>query len=169
MKSTMTSRLLMSASIQGVCLFMMLGTGCRGPEAVVDGYVCADFIRSEMYYGRSVEVRLAEVRSYPIDKQYAVFICGVQHIRPPKWETAQPFASHGSTTAEFLIRKLPLVRDDTTVENIVTLVGDMEARGVYELTPNSELVRALELAVSRMKNQTQKKRVQDALGQLAGE
>ncbi len=155
--------------LHGACVLLLLATGCRGSATEVDGYRCADFVRSSVYYGRSVEVRLAEINSYPIDKQYAVFICGVQYVRPPQWEAAQPFAAHGNATAEFLVRKLPLVRDDTTIENIVTLVGDMDARGVYETAKDSELARALERAVSGMKNQVQKMHAQNALDQLTGE
>jgi hypothetical protein len=87
-------------------------------------------------------------------------------MRPPDWETAQPFAEHGNATAEFLVAKLPLIRDDRTIENIVTLIGDMNALGTYKLKKNSELERALQLAVSGMKDQIQKKRVQNALGLL---
>lgn len=155
-----------STPLRCACLLLLLAAGCRSSATEVDGYKCADFVRSSVYYGRSVEDRLEEINSYPIEKQYAVFVCGVQHVRPPEWEAAQPFAAHGNATAEFLIRKQPLVRDDTTIENIVTLVGDMDARGVYKMVKDSDLARALERAVTGMKNQDQKKRTQDALDRL---
>lgn len=158
----MNSRRLIGTIIQVIFLFT-LATSCQATKAMVDEFACADFVSSKIYYGRPVEFRLAEVRGYPIDKQYAVFICGVQYMRPPAWEMAQPFASNGNAAAEFLVRKLPLIRDGTTIENIVSLLGDMNARGVYELKKNSELERGLRLAASRIKDQAQKERVRDAL------
>lgn len=158
-----------STPLRCACVLLLVATGCRGSASEVDGYRCDDFVRSSVYYGRSVEDRLAEINSYPIDKQYAVFICGVQHIRPAQWEAAQPFAAHGNETAEFLVRKLPLVRDEATLENIITLVGDMDARGIYKMVKDSDLARALEHAVSGMQNQARKQRAQDALDQLVGE
>lgn len=163
----MKTRLFGSAT-RWFCLLLLLTPGCKGSAAEVGGYKCADFVRLSIYYGRSTDERLAEISSYPIDKQYAVFVCGVQYIRPPQWEAAQPFAAHGSVAADFLATKLPLVHDDTTIENIVTLFGDMEARGVYEIAQESELAQLLQQSVSRMKNEVQKKRTQQVLDQLIG-
>jgi hypothetical protein len=162
----MKSRLSMSMLIQGICLFMLAATACQATKAEFDKDVCSDFVRSEVYYGRPVEIRLAEVRRNPIEKQYAVFICGVQYMRPRAWEMAQPFASQGSVTAEFLVRKLPLIRGDNTIEDIVTLLGYMNARGDYKLKKDSDLERVLQLAVANMKDQVQQERVQHALGLL---
>lgn len=161
-----TRRVCIETRARCACVLLLLATGCGASTTEVDGYKCADFVRSSVYSGKSIEERMVEINGFPIDKQYAVFICGVQYVRPPQWEAAQPFAAHGDAAATFLVRKLPLVRDDITIENIVTLVGDMNARGVYRIANDSELARALERAVAGMTDQVQRKRTETALNQL---
>jgi len=159
----------MKLRLQSTCLFLVLAAGCAGHPVRVDGYRCADFVHAEVYYGRPAANRVAEVRGYPIDKQYAVFICGVQHMRPPAWDRAQPFAERGTAAAEFLARRLPLASDPAEIESIVSLLLRMEARGQYRLTKDSDFERALQLAVSGIRRQSQKERVQEELDRLVGD
>lgn len=119
----------------------------------VEGYKCADFLDARLYYGREVSERLVEVRGYPIEKQYAVFICGAQYMRPPLLFGIQPLAERGKLTIDFLKTKLQSKQSDLVVRDILTLIGYMDAGGQYAAAEDQELMLALETAISGMSDE----------------
>jgi hypothetical protein len=154
------------ALIDSAIIATALLSGCIDSTYNVDGYACKDFVQANIYSNRSQEDRLKEIQTYSIDKQYAAFICGVQYVRPPQWDTAEPFAEKGDSAAEFLVGKLPKIQDDLTIGNIVTLVNHMDAKEALQLRSGDDLVQALELAVSRMKDGVQRQHAKEQLRRL---
>ena len=148
----------------GILTVMLALLACRDLE--VEGYKCSDFVRAGVYYGRSHEERLAEIRTYPLEKQYAVFICGMRFMRPAQLEVARPLEEQGKTTADFLKAKLQSAQDAPTIMYIARLVYWMDAAGKYAATEDPDLVQALGSAVSRMPDGHWKQRSEEYLEQI---
>lgn len=45
--------------------------GCLNGLTVIDGYECDKFADDKLYFGRALSERTAEIRTYPLEKQYA--------------------------------------------------------------------------------------------------
>lgn len=143
------------AKLAFVCTLAILCTnlsGCMDGIRKIDGYECADFVAAELYYGRQRAERLAEIRTYPIEKQYAVFICGVHYMKPPLWASADPFMERGASAIGFLKSKLAAPRHDWEVFAIVGLIGNMSTFGSYAALEDKELMRAVEISISKMRD-----------------
>lgn len=127
-------------------------SGCRDSIKKVGGYECADFVRAQVYYGRPPSVRMAEIRGYSVEKQYAVFICGTGYIRPPSWDGAQPFIERGGLAIGFLKAKLQSAGHDFEISGIVALIDEMDELGSYPASNDKELMQILETSVARIRD-----------------
>jgi hypothetical protein len=127
-------------------------SGCTDLNLQVGNYRCGEFI-PDAYRGKPAHELLAAFRSSPVDKQYAIYICGAQVNHPPLYTYLEPFAAQGKSILPFLQARLVETNDALTVVNLIQVYDVMNWGGSYVVDEDKALMQALDAKVVSVKDQ----------------
>ena len=137
-------------------------TACSGTTRKVGDFYCSDLTET-FFYGKSIKSRMSDFGNYPVEKQYAIFICGNQVIHPPAIYLVTPFANEGGQVIDFLTGKLAETNDDLTIRDIIFVIAEMSRLHTYDVAHNEKLMRSMEERVKGMKDADWKKMTEEML------
>lgn len=95
-----------------------------------------------------------EFAAYAVNKQYVVYICGVQKVHPPIAELATLFANEGGVVAPFLLERMNETTSDATVMDILYIFERMQKNMSYSVARDDKLMSALALRIGRVSDPT---------------
>jgi hypothetical protein len=121
---------------------------------VVGKYDCSSLEESGIYsFKRPEKDRVAEFKRFDIEKQYAIFICGMEYTYSLAFEFADAFALEAGKAIGFIKARLMEARDDLTVCDLMLLLCRMQRVGSYDVTGDEELMRYAQERVEGMKDE----------------
>jgi hypothetical protein len=107
----------------------------------VGGYDCSSLEDSRIFSGKSEIARVEEFTHYDVEKQYAVFICGMEYTYSRAFEFLKAFALEGRKVISFVKARLIETHDDRTIHDIVSLLYEMQWVKSYDVAGDEELMR----------------------------
>ncbi len=110
--------------------------------------LCPDLAKT--FFAKPPQQRAAEFAKSDLDRQFTIYVCGMQYMHPPLMGLAVEFASQGRTTANYLREKLMSPVDDKTTRDIVMVFQFMAIRGAYDVVGDVALMRLLENKVNNI-------------------
>lgn len=116
------------------------------------------------FFEHPVNEELDLLRTYPLDQQYEVFLCG-QTMHPRANYLAAPIAKRGEEALPFLRSKLEAANDDRSIRAIIKLLEEMQREGAYNVAADEQLITLMKDAIERMENPEAQK---FARGMLSG-
>lgn len=147
-------------------IFSLSQTACSRPVKKIGDYDCSELVES-FFYGRSVSDRINDFAKHPVEKQFAIFVCGNQVIHPPPLYLVTPLANNGGGLVDLLIGELLEARDDLIIRDIVFIVSEMSRLRTYEARRNVRLMSIMEMRVKGMRNPDWKSVTEKMLGEVA--
>jgi hypothetical protein len=130
----------------------------------VGEYKCSQL--TEYFHGKPLNVRLSEFAAADLEKQYAIYICGNEHLEPPATYLAESFAHEGARIVGFLKNKLSLASDDGTIRDVVLVFKEMSKQRTYNVAGDTDLMKVIAAAVDRVKDPFWKKTSEQSLGEI---
>jgi len=97
----------------------------------------------DTFYKLPLKERISTFKSYDLENQYIIFICGNQVVHPPAIYLAEPFAKQGSAIVPFLKVKLAQANDDLTIRDIVLVFAEMGRQHSYNVSKDVDLVKVI--------------------------
>jgi len=137
--------------VVSLAVLLLLGTtGCCGGREQVRGYDCCELAKS--FFRKPLKATMAEFGDFGVEKQYAIFICGNQHMHPPMIHLAEPFAREGEKVVAFLKARLLEADDDLTVRDIVLVFNWMAREKTYDVAGDGALMKILQEKIGSMED-----------------
>jgi len=128
-------------AILALLLVLML-EGCYGcPPTILRGE-CREF------FAMPANEREAKFRTYPIDKQVDLFLCGMD-LEPPHSGYAAYIAEGGEKNIPYLLQRLEAERSEITQLHLIDIFTVLAIKG--HLHGRQDVLVRLEQVVSRMK------------------
>ncbi|KJV34833.1 hypothetical protein [Luteibacter yeojuensis] len=91
------------------------------------------------FFGDSTTARDEAFKSYDMESQYQIVMCGNQVLHPPAMELATLFAGQGAAVVPLLKAKLSRADDDLTIRDIVYVFSEMKRLHAYDPAGDAEL------------------------------
>ena len=120
-----------------------------------DSQECNEWATS--FFRTPMKDQVAEFATFPLEKQYKVFICGNQVVHPPAIYLAEPFARGGRATVDLLKLKLAKASDDVTINDITVVFAEIASQRTYHVARDVELMRTIRTKIDGMKNERWKR------------
>lgn len=143
---------------------LMLVSGCTPANEDSSSLDCSQL--NKTFFSKPTTEQMAEFRSFDVETQYAIFICGNQVREPPSIHLATPFAKEGEAVVGFLKRKLSTARGDLTIRDILLVFQEMSRRNTYNIAGDDDLMRVITEAVGRVKDVDWKKTCEQSLSEI---
>jgi len=96
--------------------------------------------------------QMSDFARFPVDTQYAVYLCGNQIIHPPAMHLATPFAAEGAAIVPLLRQKLSQARDDVTIRDIVRVLTQMQVQKTYDVRGDRQLMELMNSSIAGMRD-----------------
>lgn len=112
--------------------------------------VACESLVSFFYEPNSKQV--ADFKTYDLDHQYQLYICGVQYIEPAMMQYGWYIAARGKSAIPYLEERLAKVPNGKTAQNIIYVFYAMRQLGSYDVAGDSELMRQIDEAIGRISN-----------------
>jgi hypothetical protein len=125
----------MKTFIAVICLSVL--PGCGAVERV-DQNTCKTL--AETYFSKPIRQAVDDLTKRPLPEQYEIYICGTQHMEPPRIQLATPFASQGAPAAAFLKERLAATTDALTIRDILQVFTEMKRMHTYDVRADAELM-----------------------------
>jgi hypothetical protein len=145
-------------------LWVLSASDCSARDMNVGTYRCSQL--TGYFYGDPLKARMARFSEAPLDKQYAIYICGNQYLEPPATYLAKPLASEGSKAVALLKEKLSRANDDGTIRDVILVFAEMSRQKTYAVSTDPELMKLITDGVARMKDGGWRKIVEGMLGEI---
>jgi len=123
---------------------------------------------AEQYLAPPDDEAIRAFHTLDLSRQYQVFICASQYVRPPLSEFQVAFASGGDRVAEFLVQQLGSGVDDLTFRDIVYVFSAMQSQGTYDVASETLFLRWLEARAEAMGNPEWREHVTEVVQELRG-
>jgi hypothetical protein len=133
-------------------LICALGLSCSGVSKE-----CSDF------FSQPVEQAEAKFRTYPIEKQFDLFSCGMRMEPQVLWPAAD-LADRGDPAIPFLLDRLKKESDELSQDDIIFVFELMSSKGYLDNKPF--VIDELTQIVSKMKNPSVKNLSQEKLRRI---
>ncbi len=101
----------------------------------------------QQFYGFHIDKRDEVLRSYTLDKQYRIYRCGMENIKPQDQGPAFIIAERGEQVIPFLLDKLNTENKSTT-EDILLIFSALSKKG--HLRDRKDVVGILEQHIAAM-------------------
>jgi hypothetical protein len=147
----------------GVVAALWASTGCRGPADPELGK-CDFWIGA--FYSKPMAERIRTFRSYDLESQYEIFLCGNDVVHPPALYLAEPFGEEGAAAVPLLKAKLANAKGDLVIRDIIVVFREMKQRGTYDFSKDRELSELMIEKVRGMRYQGWKTIVQTDLNEI---
>lgn len=129
-------------------VFSLISASCTTNSKAVGCYNCSELNVTV----HKILLREDDFVNYDLDKQYAIYICGMQYIHPPMMGLAVLFAREGSKVIDFLKTKLVEANDDLTIRDLVLILNYMSGFKTYNVANDEELMHIICERVEGMKD-----------------
>ena len=116
------------------------------------------------FFYLSSEQRKSEFKSYPMQKQYDIYLCGM-YRHPPHLELANYMANSDEAVIPFLIEKLKVENNENTQRDIIYIFKVMSERS-NSLRGRQDIIDLIEKTVFGMKRAVIKERSQQMLDDI---
>ena len=133
-------------------LICVLGLGCSDVSKE-----CLDF------FSQPVEQAEGKFKTYPIEKQFDLFSCGMRMEPPVLWPAAD-LADRGDPAIPFLLDRLRKERDELSQDDIIFVFELMASKGYLDNKPF--IMDDLTQIVSKMKHPSVKNLSQEKLRRI---
>lgn len=143
---------------------LFIASGCTAENADFSKLSCATFART--FFEKPISVQMSEFSNYDVESQYAIYICGSQTREPPSIHLAIPFAKEGKTVTELLKEKLSATQSDLTIRDILFVFEEMSRQKTYNVAADNDLMKAINVAVMRVKDPFWKKSCEQSLEEI---
>jgi hypothetical protein len=108
----------------------------------------------EKFFALPLKQQHSQFRSYPFEKQYAIYMYSMEKRHPPDPSFAYDIAQQGNSVQPMLLHKLEVGRNEKEQERIIYVFLAMARQGWYDVKSDSSMMHALEAAVASMENET---------------
>lgn len=119
-------------------LIVSCHTGCNPLPAE-----CRDF-----FLNQPAEQARAKFRTYPVEKQLDLYLCGMK-VHPPRIGFAQDVAAGGEAVVPYLLERLKSDDDEYDQNNIIMVLEELSAKG--HLRGRNDIVEQINQVVDAMK------------------
>lgn len=106
----------------------------------------------DTFFSEPLKTQIAKFKSYSLDNQYQIYICGNQIVHPPTIYLSEPFAEGGRATAVVLKEHLMQGSNDATVRDITMVFREMVKNGTYDVSNDIILMQMLASKIEQMKD-----------------
>ena len=122
------------ACIFSVCLLLT----CSSCIAASD--ICRPFMTT--FFRMPAKERTAKLGTFSLEKQYDMYICGMQEIEPPD-DLSATFALGGNNVVDLLKIKLSEAKKDETISDIIRVFSEITRLKTYDVRNDKELLKLL--------------------------
>lgn len=109
---------------------------------------CRTWVKS--FFHKPLKAQQADLRSFAVEDQYRIYLCGNQVIHPPTMYLAGSFAQGGKGVANLLEGELSKSNTDATVRDIVMALREVQRLGAYDVAQDRKLMQLAADSISKM-------------------
>jgi len=131
-------------------LAVCMSAGCGHASDSALRRECQPWVKG--FFQKPSKAQITELRSFALDNQYKIYLCGNQIIHPPTMHLAEPFAQGGAAVAELLTAELSKPNSDANVRDIIMALREMQRLGTYEVARDRALMQLATDSVERMRD-----------------
>jgi hypothetical protein len=141
---------LRSNRLKAACALTIAVSGCDPAVARLKDLNCDQWTTT--FFREPMPKQMSDFARFPVDTQYAIYLCGNQIIHPPAMHLGTPFAAEGGAVVPFLKQKLSQARDDITIRDIVRVFTQMQVQKTYDVIGDRELITLMNSSIAKMRD-----------------
>jgi hypothetical protein len=131
-------------------LAISMSTGCSFVSDLSIPRECRPWVKS--FFHKPLEAQQADLRSFALEDQYRIYLCGNQVIHPPTMYLVESLAQGGKGVADLLKGELSKSNTDATVRDIIMVLREMQRLGTYDVAQDRKLMQLAADSISKMRD-----------------
>ena len=147
----------------GLLVLSSIHVGCTDPVRMgssEDGM--------QRFFTLPLERQHFEFRTYPFDKQYAIYMYSMERRHPPDLSFAYEIAARGKEVVPMLLQKVKETGNEWEQDRIIYVFVAMARQDSYDVKSDHNLIKTLRATVASMQKETVRENSSRYLAEIVG-